>query len=204
MKLLSPLRLLLPFLLLQACEYRADLRGSKYSSDYLQPTQAVQTAVVGEAVALVSHVRLADGKNLPLVFGLPKGGCAKLQGSQLVASCAEPLLVTAHLADDPRTLVTWTVQVRPAQASLKVVVDRPEGGAALVLKAGERGQVRGSVEASDGQVSGNVLYASSDLSIATVDADGAVQALKEGRATISISAVADPQAVALVQLRVTE
>lgn len=187
-----------------ACEFRADLRGSKYTAGYLRPTQEVQFATVGQGVDLAQHVAIADGRPAQLTFTLPQGGCASIQRGQLTATCAEPILVAAAMADDPRTTTTWTVQVRPAALTRKVVVDEPKGGASLALTPGESGQVRGSVEASDGTVTANLRYASSDTQVVAVDDGGRVQALKAGRASITLTAVEDPQAKAVVQVVVSD
>lgn len=189
---------------LGACEFRADLRGSKFTADYLKATQEVQFATVGEGVDLNAQVRTADGRKLPLTFALPQGGCAQLREGSLSASCTGPILVSAHLTEDPRTLVTWTVQVRPASLTRRVVVDQPPQGAALTLTPGESGQVRGSVEASDGTVTGNLRYAVSDTQVIAVDEEGRVQALKVGRASVTLTSVEEPDAKAVVQVVVAE
>jgi hypothetical protein len=83
--------------------------------------------------------------------------------------------------------VVKTIQIEPAALSLEVGQARP---------------LTAAVRLADGQVNGNVQWASSDATIAVVDASGGVSALKVGRVTIIATYSLDAQFKGLAELTV--
>ncbi|MEB3198147.1 MAG: Ig-like domain-containing protein [Candidatus Sericytochromatia bacterium] len=96
--------------------------------------------------------------------------------------------IVASALGDPskRALVTVTVRKGVVQEAVTRV-----DPASTSLAVGETRQLTGSVQMSDGSMSPNVRWESSNQSVAVVSGGGLVTAVGKGRATITVSAAGD-------------
>jgi uncharacterized protein YjdB len=146
---------------------------------------------VSEAKDLLATVQYADGtfdsnvtwssSDSRLVDVNPTTGriSAKAEGiaSVIVASLADP---------SRRALVTVTVR----KGLVQEAVTRVEP-ASVTLAVGDTRQLKASVQLTDGSLSPNVVWESSNQNVAMVSGTGLVTAVGKGRATITARASGD-------------
>ncbi len=167
------------------------------------------TAAGGTASAslktTVSSVKLAVGEERGLMDLLRDGnGIAPTSGVLWVSTnpnalTVNPLTGQVKALTAGKTVVTATLQANPAaQTQIEVAVSQAGAITNIVvepstptLAVGEKKPFTATVYNADGTITGNVVWSSSDDTIATVSASGSVKALKPGKVTIVATAALD-------------
>lgn len=163
--------------------------GKVVSAVRVVPESHVMT--IGEAKDLLANVQYADGTfDSNVTFSTSDSRIVDVNGTNgklsAKAEGVASIIVAALLYPSKRVLVTVTVRKGTVQEALTRVV--PD---AVTLGVGETRQLSATVQLTDGSISPNVTWESSNQSIVLVGPTGLVTAVGKGRATVTARASGD-------------
>ncbi len=156
---------------------------SVFSGDFIQLTAICEpaTATVGNVVWSSRTPKTAIVDENGVVTGISKGNA----------------VIVATAADGSGVVGSMTVSVtqRPTGITLNETV--------LNMVAGKSNQLRASVSPANAN-NKSVIWTSSDTSIATVNSQGKVTALRRGSCTVTAECAADPEVTASAEINVVQ
>lgn len=147
--------------------------------------------IIGEAKDLLATIQYTDGTfDSNVTFSTSDSRIVEVNGTNgRISAKAEgvaSIVVAAMTDSSKRALVTVTVRKGVVQEALTRVEP-----AAVKLRIGETEQLTASVQLTDGTLSPNVQWESSNQNVAMVSSTGLVTAVGKGKATITARASGD-------------
>lgn len=154
----------------------------------------------GEVFSLARVVLFGDGRKpaeLTWSSSQPQVASVDLRSGLVTARAPGFTEITAYLDAGRRARVLVEVSTRHTVAS--VTIEPP----ALAMDPGERRKLSGRVEMARGEITGAVVWSSSDYTVASVNpTTGEVTALAPGEITIKATAISDTRRFAVARLLV--
>jgi uncharacterized protein YjdB len=146
---------------------------------------------VGEAKDVMATVQYTDGTfDSNVTYAVSDSRIAEVNGTNGKISAKSEGVVSVIVASmtDPAKRVLVTVTVRKGVVQEAITRVEP---ASVTLEVGQTRQLTASVQLTDGSLSPNVQWESSNQGVALVSATGLVTAVGKGKATITARAAGD-------------
>ena len=144
----------------------------------LNPTN--MSLKVNTSSVIVPIIKPDEAKNEKLIWESSDPSIATVDSNGKVTGIKEGKATITVKTKDGKVVATCEVTVEPIQAS-KIILDNNK----MTLKEKDTGQLTATI-VPDNTTDKELIWTTSDPSIATVDSNGKVTGIKEGKATITV------------------